>query len=149
MKRFIYFLLALLGFGAGACDNDWGDVVAEYGCPHMNFSLKARVIDEAGKPIEGIEVQTRNGDFYMDNFSDAEGNIDLNVSMWPDTNIDLVFTDVDGAENGGEFETLNLNIADKVEQVAEGSGSWYEGGYKADLGDVTMTLKAKSEEKQE
>ena len=146
MKRFIYFLLALIGFGAGACDNDWGDVVAEYGCPHMNFSLKARVIDEAGKPIEGIEVQTRNGDFYMDNFSDAEGNIDLNVSMWPDTNIDLVFTDVDGAENGGEFETLNLNIADKVEQVAEGSGSWYEGGYKADLGDVTMTLKAENVE---
>ena len=148
MKRFIYFLLALLGVSAVSCDNDWFDVVAEYGCPHMNFSLKARVIDEAGKPIEGIEVQTRNGDFYMDNFSDAEGNIDLNVSMWPDTNIDLVFTDVDGAENGGEFETLNLNIADKVEQVAEGSGSWYEGGYKADLGDVTMTLKAENVEQE-
>ena len=148
MKRFIYFLLALLGVGAVSCDNDWFDVVAEYGCPHMNFSFKARVIDEAGKPIEGIEVQTRNGDFYMDNFSDAEGNIDLNVSMWPDTNIDLVFTDVDGAENGGEFETLNLNIADKVEQVAEGSGSWYEGGYKADLGDVVMTLKAESDEQE-
>ena len=149
MKRFIYFLLALLGFGAGACDNGWGDPVAEYGCPHMNFSFKARVIDEAGKPIEGIEVQTRNGDFYMDNFSDAEGSIDLTVSMWPDTNIDVIFTDVDGELNGGEFETLELNIADKVEQVSEGSGSWYEGDYKAELGDVTMTLKAKSEEKQE
>ena len=146
MKRFIYFLLALLGVGAVSCDNGWDDVVAEYGCPHMNFSLKARVIDEAGKPIEGIEVQTRNGAFCMDNYSDAEGNIDLNVSMWPDTNIDLVFTDVDGAENGGEFETLNLNIADKVEQVAEGSGSWYEGDYKAELGDVTMTLKAENVE---
>ena len=149
MKRFIYFLLALLGVGAGACDNGWDDVVAEYGCPHMNFSLKARVIDEAGKPIEGIEVQTRNGAFYMDNFSDAEGNIDLTASMWPNTNIDVIFTDVDSEENGGEFETLELNIADKVEQVGEGSGSWYEGAYKAELGDVTMTLKAKSEEKQE
>lgn len=149
MKRFIYFLLALLGFGAGACDNGWGDVVAEYGCPHMNFSFKARVIDEAGNPIEGIEVQTKDNAFYMDNYSDAEGNIDLTVSMWPDTNIDVIFTDVDGELNGGEFETLELNIADKVEQVAEGSGSWYEGGYKAELGDVTMTLKAKSEEKQE
>ena len=147
MKRFIYFLLALLGFGTIACDNvSMKDVVAEYGCPHINFSLKARVIDEAGKPIEGIEVQTKNNAFYMDNYSDAEGNIDLNVSMWPDTNIDLVFTDVDGAENGGEFETLNLNIANKVEQVKEGSGSWYEGGYKADLGDVVMTLKEESDE---
>ena len=147
MKRFIYFLFVLLGFGAVACDNgSMDDVVAEYGCPHINFSLKARVVDEAGKPIEGIEVQTKNNDFYTDNYSDAEGNIDLNVSMWPDTNIDLVFTDVDGAENGGEFEALELNIADKVEQVKEGSGSWYEGGYKADLGDVVMTLKEESDE---
>ena len=147
MKRFIYFLLALLGFGTIACDNgSMDDVVAEYGCPHINFSLKARVVDEAGKPIEGIEVQTKNNAFYTDNYSDAEGNIDLNVSMWPDTNIDLVFTDVDGAENGGEFETLELNIADKVEQVKEGSGSWYEGSYKADLGDVVMTLKEESDE---
>jgi putative lipoprotein (rSAM/lipoprotein system) len=146
MKRLIYFLLTLLGFGAWSCNSDWGDVVAEYGCPNMTFSLKARVVDEAGKPIEGIEVQTKNNAFYMDNYSDAEGNIDLQVSMWPDTNIDLIFTDVDGKENGGEFETLELNIADKVEQVAEGSGSWYEGGYKADLGDVTLKLKAESDE---
>lgn len=149
MRRFIYFLLALLGFGAVACDNvSMEDVVAEYGCPHINFSLKARVVDEAGKPIEGIEVQTKDNDFYSGNFSDAEGNIDLNVNMWPDTNIDLVFTDVDGAENGGEFETLNLNIADKVEQVAEGSDSWYHGDYAADLGDVTMTLKAENVEQE-
>lgn len=147
MKRFIYFLFVLLGFGAVACDNgSMDDVVAEYGCPHINFSLKARVVDEAGNPIAGIEVQTKENDFYADNYSDAEGNIDLNVSMWPDTNIDLVFTDVDGAENGGEFEALELNIADKVEQVKEGSGSWYEGGYKADLGDVVMTLKTESDE---
>ena len=148
MKRFIYFLLALIGFGAGACDNDWGDVVAEYGCPHMNFSFKARVIDEAGKPIEGIEVQTRNGDFYMDNFSDAEGNIDLTTGMWPDTNIDVIFTDVDGEENGGEFETLELNISDKVEKVKEGDGRWDNGEYAADLGDVTMTLKAENVEQE-
>lgn len=147
MKRLIYFLLTLLGFGAVACDNGMHDQV-EYGCPTMTFSLKARVVDEAGKPIEGIEVQTKDNDFYSGNFSDAEGNIDLNVSMWPDTNIDLVFTDVDGAENGGEFETLNLNIADKVEQVTEGSGSWYQGDYAADLGDVTMTLKAENVEQE-
>ena len=148
MKRFIYFLLALIGFGAGACDNDWGDPVPEYGCPHMNFSFKARVIDEAGKPIEGIEVQTRNGDFYMDNFSDAEGNIDLTTGMWPNINIDVIFTDVDGEENGGEFETLELNISDKVEKVKEGDGRWYQGDYAADLGDVTMTLKAENVEQE-
>ena len=149
MKRFIYFLLSLLGFGTIACDNvSMKDVVAEYGCPHINFSLKARVVDEAGKPIEGIEVQTKDNAFYADNYSDAEGNIDLNVSMWPDTNIDLVFTDVDGEENGGEFETLELNISDKVVKVKEGDGRWYQGEYAADLGDVTMTLKAENVEQE-
>ena len=148
MKRFIYFLLALLGVGAVSCDNGMHDQVPEYGCPHMNFSFKARVIDEAGKPIEGIEVQTRNGDFYMDNFSDAEGNIDLTTGMWPNTNIDVIFTDVDGEENGGEFETLELNISDKVEKVKEGDGRWYNGEYAADLGDVTMTLKAENVEQE-
>lgn len=144
MKRLIYFLLTLLGFGAISCEEE--QAMIEYGCPNMTFSLKARVVDEAGKPIEGIEVQTKNNAFYMGNYSDAEGNIDLQVNMWPDTNIDLVFTDVDGKENGGEFETLELNIADKVEQVKEGSGSWYEGSYKADLSDVVMTLKEESDE---
>ena len=147
MKRFIYFLLALLGFGAVACDNGMHDQV-EYGCPTMTFSLKARVIDEEGNPIAGIEVQTKDNAFYADNYSDAEGNIDLNVSMWPDTNIDLVFTDVDGEENGGEFETLELNISDKVEKVKEGDGRWYQGEYAADLGDVTMKLKAENVEQE-
>lgn len=148
MKRFIYFLLALIGFGAGACDNDWGDVVPEYGCPRMTFSLKARVIDEEGNPIAGIEVQTKGHDFYSGNFSDAEGNIDLTTGMWPNINIDVIFTDVDGEENGGEFETLELNISDKVVKVKEGDGRWDNGEYAADLGDVTMTLKAENVEQE-
>ena len=147
MKRFIYFLFALLGFGAVACDNGMHDQV-EYGCPTMTFSLKARVIDEEGNPIAGIEVQTKDHDFYTDNFSDAEGNIDLTTGMWPNINIDVIFTDVDGEENGGEFETLELNISDKVEKVKEGDGHWYQGDYAADLGDVTMTLKAENVEQE-
>ena len=146
MKRFIYFLLALLGVGAVSCDNGWDDVVAEYGCPHMNFSLKARVIDEEGNPIAGIEVQTKGHDFYSGNFSDAKGNIDVTNNMFPNPNLEIVFTDVDGEENGGEFETLKLNISDKVEKVKEGDGHWYQGDYAADLGDVTMTLKAENVE---
>ena len=145
MKRFIYFLLALLGFGAVACDNGMHDQV-EYGCPTMTFSLKARVIDEEGNPIAGIEVQTKGHVYYSANFSDAEGNIDLTTGMWPNINIDVIFTDVDGEENGGEFETLELNISDKVVKVKEGDGGWYQGDYAADLGDVTMTLKAENVE---
>ena len=38
---------------------------------------------------------------------------------------------------------MTLDITDKVEQTADGSGSWYDGSFKAELGDVTMKLKEK------
>lgn len=143
MKRLIYFLMALLGFGAISCDSIDFDAAAEYGCPHVNFSLKARVIDEAGNPIQGIEVRTK-GDHRFDNktgFSDYMGNIDAYGSVWPGSQYEVVFEDVDGEANGGQFESLELDITDKVRQTEEGSGSWYEGGYTADIGDVTMKLR--------
>ena len=48
MKKLLYMLLALLGISATGCDF----MRVEYGTPHVHFNLKARVVDEAGKPIE-------------------------------------------------------------------------------------------------
>ncbi len=139
MKRLIYALLALLGFGMVGCDDiDRG--APEYGCPHVNFQLKARVVDEAGEPIPGIEVRLNN-DWGKLAESDNLGEIDALGSAYPGGSYELVFKDVDGEANGGEFETLVLDITDKVEQTAEGEGSWYAGDYKAELGDVTLTRK--------
>lgn len=147
MKRLIYFLLALLGFGFTGCEEHFG--VCEYGVPTASFSLKARVVDEAGNPIQGIEVRTKEGDYFEDRtgVSDYLGNIDAHGSIWPGTQYEVVFEDIDGPLNGGEFETLELDIKDKVVQINDGDGDWYKGGYVAELGDVTMTLK--SEENQE
>ena len=36
----------------------------EYGTPNVHFSLKARVVDEAGVPIQGIEVRTEDGGYF-------------------------------------------------------------------------------------
>lgn len=148
MKRLIYFLLALLGFGSTGCE-ETSDARVEYGTPHVLFSLKARVINEAGDPIQGIEVRTKKGDSFYDRtgISDYLGNIDAHSSyMWPGAQYDVVFYDNDGALNGGEFETLELNIRDKVEQIKDGDGNWYSGSYRADLGDVTMILKNTTDE---
>lgn len=139
MKRLIYALMALLGFGMAGCDGI-DRAAPEYGCPYVNFNLKARVVDEAGEPIPGIEVRLNN-DWGKLAESDNLGEIDALGSTFPGNQYEIVFKDVDGAENGGEFETLVLDITDKVEQIAEGEGSWYEGDYKAELGDVTLTRK--------
>ena len=140
MKRLLYILLGLLGLTS--CDH-FG--MAEYGCPNVSFSLKARVVDEAGKPIQGIEVRTEDGDHfeYKTGFSDYQGYIDAYGGFWPGTERGKVqFIDIDGEANGGEFETLTVQI-ENVTQTQEGSGSWYDGAYTADLGTVTMKLKEK------
>ena len=144
MKRLLYILLGLLGLTS--CDH-FGMV--EYGCPTVSFSLKARVVDEAGNPIQGIEVRTEEGARFEYNtgFSDYEGNIDAYGGyFWPGAqNQKMQFIDVDGEANGGEFETLTVKIENLI-QTEEGDGNWYEGAYTADMGTVTMKLKEKSEE---
>ena len=145
MKRLLYILLGLLGLSS--CEHFFG--VVEYGTPHVSFSLKARVVDEAGNPIQGIEVRTEDGDYfeYKTGFSDYQGYIDAyGRYFWPGTERGKVqFIDIDGEANGGEFETLTVQI-ENASQTQEGSGNWYDGAYTADLGTVTMKLKEKSEE---
>ena len=119
-----------------------------YGTPHVEFSLSARVIDEAGNPIQGIEVRTKSGQPFDHNtgIADYLGNIEaVSGSMWPDEQYEVVFLDVDGEYNGGEFESLELDISGKVKQTKKGEGDWYQGTYKAELGDVTLTLKAQDD----
>lgn len=145
MKKLIYFLLALLGVSCNI------GMRCEYGTPHVSFSLKARVVDEAGNPIQGIEVRTKDNYFEdRTGVSDYLGNIDAYGSyIWPGSQYDVVFFDNDGPLNGGEFETLEMDISDKVVQTKEGDGNWNGGTFVAELGDVTMTLKSEDAQEEE
>lgn len=150
MKRLIYLLLAALGFSCADSHDEWHDVVAEYGCPHVEFRVRARVVDEANNPIKGIKVSTDDGDYFYNNsgYSDEQGYIDATGSFWPGTEQhNLHFIDIDGEANGGEFETLTLPIGD-VTQTQEGSDSWYKGSYTADMGTVTMKLKTQGDDEE-
>ena len=154
MKRLIYFLLSLLGFTAQSCDgvgNPFDDPVAMYGCPYANFTLSARVVTEEGEPIKDIILRNSNENSVLNVnvSSDNGGYIIVTDNIFPPSlveKMEVVFEDVDGEANGGEFATVEMDISDKVEQVAEGDGGWYFGGYKADLGDVVLTPKQETEE---
>ena len=50
----------------------------------------------------------------------------------------LEFEDVDGAENGGEFQSVTVEVP--IFKVREGDGNWYMGAYEAGA-DVTMLKK--------
>lgn len=156
MKRLIYLLMTMLGFGVAGCEHWLG--VAEYGCPHVDFKLSARVVDESGEPIQGIcvEVGDRNTmfnyeDYYtyhFDNdtgYSDYLGRIDARVSMM-DIQNKAIFTDVDGELNGGEFAMTVVDIEELIVKTKDGDGSWYRGGYEVALGDVVMKRKAVNQE---
>lgn len=138
MKKLIYFLLTLLGFGAVSCERP----MLEYGCPTADYHVSARVVDSEGNSIAGIKV---GGYYYGEVFgvSDADGVVDINYRGGSIRKI--TFTDVDGAENGGEFSKVEFDrdyLNRKKEKVEDGEG-WYEGKFNIELGDVVMTLVAK------
>ena len=145
MKRLIYILFALLGFGFASCE-EIGK--AEYGVPHVSFKLKAHVVDEAGEPIQGLEVRTEDDEpfEYNTGISDYQGNIDAYGGMWPGAeNGRVQFIDIDGEANGGEYETQLVKLTN-VEELEAGDGNWYHGAYRVDVGTVGMKLKEVAEE---
>lgn len=147
MKRLIYILFALLGFGFASCE-EIGK--AEYGVPHVSFKLKARVVDEAGKPIQGIEVRTEDDERFEYNtgISDYQGNIDAYGGFWPGAERGQVqFIDIDGEANGGEYETQFVKLTN-VEELEAGDGNWNHGAYRVDVGTVVMKLKEVTEEEE-
>lgn len=140
MKRAILYLMSLLGFGLSSCA---GGNLDAYGVPHINFRLSARVIDESGEPIQGIEARpcrNRYDERFDDKsgYSDYQGYIEAYGRPSPGTQYTVRFIDEDGELNGGQFETLTLDIKDKVVQTADGEGGWNDGSFEAELGDVTL-----------
>ena len=149
MKKLLYMLLALLGISATGCDF----MRVEYGVPHVHFNLKARVVDEAGKPIEGIEARVKQswGDYNMPfenrtGISNYLGEIDAHTANAHSMEHIIVFLDPDGEANGGRFESKTVDISEYIVQTDEGDGSWDNGSYVAEIGDVVMTLEPEASE---
>lgn len=140
MKAFIYLLLSLLGFTA--CKEE---MRCEYGTPSVDYSVKGRVTDSNGNPIKGIVVSstgvtdsaTGKG---LEAVTAEDGSFVTNQVHEFGIFGKLLFTDADGAENGGEFatKTVDLNALPKS-QVTEGD-SWYSGQYEV-TADVELRKK--------
>ena len=146
MRRFILFLFTLLGYGAVAtsCSENPSDnnQTCEYGCPWVEFSIKARVVDADGKPIKGIEAKSGYSAEDLDYFeflglTDVDGNLNIESGDMSYPRY-MLLTDTDGEANGGEFQDKIVEIESSFEQIKEGDGRWFDGGYKAELGDITM-----------
>lgn len=146
-KSFFRFLastvLGLLGFSS--CG--WlGIGVLMYGEPHADFKAIGKVTDEAGKPVEGIQVAVRqhwhyentssviydqNDWFESDTvFTDSSGSYELTRSVFSAPNdVTVSFEDIDGEENGGEFEKAEANP--EVKRTKKGDRNWYSGAFES------------------
>lgn len=116
-------LFALFGFSL-TCVACYGTMYDEY---NPQYLVSGRVVDSDGKPIKDLEVSSSQW-----TTTDSEGRFRLGASY-----ATIRIEDVDGVENGGEFEPREINIQDKYSY----------GNYITDLGDIE--LKRKEEHKAE
>lgn len=135
-------LLTMLGFSS--CENVSHNVVCEYGCPNVEYQVKGTVTDAAsGKPVEGIQAKVAAVErtdegvevYGMDSLTTSKDGT-FAFPLMNDMNIDglrtsLILEDVDGMENGGVYasDTIELKSLPR-EQVKEGDGKWFGGGFE-------------------
>jgi hypothetical protein len=74
-----------------------------YGMPMDEVSLKGTVKDTNGGAIGGIQVSAY--DEYDKTLTDSNGKYQLLVGDWEQT---VLFQDIDGPDNGGEFKDLEV-----------------------------------------
>ena len=115
-------------------------VAPEYGVPLVTFSVKGKVVDADSNPIPNIEIIWR--DMYGKTVTAEDGtfeyrNEDIGFEM---NDVTLTFTDVDGEENGGDFEPEEVQVP--LTQTDPGDGNWDCGDYSAE--DVVVVLDRKT-----
>ena len=111
--------------------------------------------DETGKPVEGVRVAIRQhrhydntpdvifgqNDWYENDtlYTDSNGAYELSKTIFDKPkDVRIVFEDIDGAENGGEFESAEA--APEIKQTKKGDKSWYGGAFEVQA-DVTLKKK--------
>lgn len=140
-NKLIYAILSLLGLTM-ACSKDDNGTECMYGTPTATFSVKGRVTDTEGKPLEGIRINI----VETSTFTDAQGRFDFtNASStnWDDNPYKkMEFLDVDGEKNGS-FKGHEMQIKFSRNQNAP-SNEWHLGDY--DAPDIDVVLQAGSED---
>ena len=135
LKFFDKALVAVLGLvGIVSCDginNGTNNLVCEYGVPHADYEIIGTIlIKDTKEPIKNIRVIHQYNPAWGDTiYSDEAGKYEFNYQEFPLDVHKLKFEDADGLENGGEFETKEIEITfTEADKVKKGDG-WYEGKY--------------------
>ena len=115
----LFAMLAAL-LGIAGCKGGGDDVICMYGVPTMSYELKGKVTDNTGKPVKGIEVQVERQIPSDSSFvamgltaaTDKDGMWQVVGAEDPAQVLRVVFRDVDGMENGGQFAESSTVLKD-------------------------------------
>ena len=133
MKKIVSLLLVLCAAVSTGCEKEeW--------TPYYVLSLTARVVDEAGNPIQGIVVYPEGAEFYgRTGYSDYKGEIDAFAHLRPGQERVVIFEDIDGDYNGGRYQSLRLDISDRIPPYSPTPDEWgYVGDGFIKLGDIVL-----------
>ena len=135
-------VLAMLGFAG--CENSIEEPVA-YGMPTVDYRVIGKVTDEADKPLSGIRVIVKDQYLYNKDgdykhtfnhegdtvYTDAKGAFQsAKIKSGGIYQQRVVFDDMDGEANGGEFSSIDMSIKDLDSKQIKKGDSWYDGEYE-------------------
>ena len=143
---FIPMLLALLGVSATSCI-----IPCMYGSPTADWTIKGKVVDEKGKGVTGLQVVLSNhyensdgviydqNDWPLDTLcTGTDGTYVVDGGGFPLSQLKVEIQDVDGPDNGGEFNDVTLIV--KEFEFESGKG-WYEGHADITVPDIVLKKK--------
>lgn len=133
-------LLALLGFPS--CS---GGGYEMYGTPYAEFTIKGKVVDKTDRPIPKIQIRSPYGyaPEYADTlYTDNKGEFVYTTNALREKDaIPLLFADIDGKDNGGDFAPDSLSVPFKSTDFKGSDGEW-------NLGKATKEVKVVLKEKE-
>lgn len=146
MERLLKYILLMLGFSTTSC-------YALYAAPSVDYTVKGRVTDNEGKPVKGISVEYRaynNDDCEAAApsttvYSDDKGKFFIQKVEYDfELHQELIFSDVDGEENGGQFASTVVGLTFSEKDITH-VGEWTT-TYVKNVGDVVLEYEQQQEE---
>lgn len=136
MRRLIAIYMSVVALFTVCCDKL--NPADEY----YGLWVSAVVVDEAGEPIQGIYAYPK-GDTFDGRlgYSNHLGEIYAFGQVEPRSRWVVYFKDVDGEYNRGEYETLEVDITDKVTPPSAPDKWGFTGSSSVELGTVVMKKK--------
>ena len=136
MKKIVSLLLIALVVISTSCEKEAQNE------PYYVLTVVARVIDADGNPIQGIYAYPEGSSFCgREGYSNYKGEIGAWAYLKPGEAGIIVFEDIDGDYNGGIYDTVRVDISDRVSPGITPDMWGYAGSSFVELGDVVMTLK--------